>query len=193
MPLLAKLKKAFIPPDAKAQYAPPPGVRRTHVWMDVSIGDAPVGRIEMELFDEVVPRTAANFRALCDGRGQHGYKGSTFHRIVPGFMVQGGDIVHGDGTGVYSIYGGAFPDENFKMRHAIPGVLSMANSGPGTNGCQFFITVAPTEFLDGKHVVFGRVVSGMDVVKVVEHTPTGASDRPVQTRVRVRCGRLCRA
>lgn len=103
-------------------------------------------------------------------------------------MVQGGDLVRGDGTGTFSIYGGPFPDEAFAFAHTIPGLLSMANSGPGTNGCQFFITAAPADFLDGKHVVFGRVVEGMGVVRAIERTPTGANDRPVAQVVITACG-----
>ncbi|GMK55165.1 hypothetical protein CspeluHIS016_0202210 [Cutaneotrichosporon spelunceum] len=191
MRFLTKLKKAFIPPNDQEQYVAPPGAQRSRVWMDMTIGDVPVGRIEMELFDDVVPKTAANFRELCKGHEQGGkmmgYHGATFHRVIKDFMIQGGDIIRGDGTGTYSIYGGAFPDENFKFRHDISGLLSMANSGPGTNGCQFFITVAPADYLNGKHVVFGRVTSGMDVVKVIEETET-RDDRPVQTVRVAACG-----
>ncbi len=145
------------------------------VAMDVSIGGEPAGTITVELFADVVPKTAENFRALCTGEkgtGESGkplhFKGSPFHRIIPGFMIQGGDITRGNGTGGESIYGGKFPDENFERTHIEPGTLSMANSGPNTNGSQFFITVAPTPWLDDKHVVFGKVVDGMDVVKKME-------------------------
>ncbi|KAL2125196.1 hypothetical protein VTJ04DRAFT_1561 [Mycothermus thermophilus] len=156
------------------------------VFFDITLGGEPLGRITFELFKDVVPKTTENFRQFCTGESKNhlgrpqGYKGSKFHRIIPNFMVQGGDFLKGDGTGSTCIYGTrSFADENFKLKHDQPGLLSMANAGPNTNGCQFFITTVPTPFLDGKHVVFGKVVDGMDVVRKMEHTKTGARGRDV--------------
>lgn len=147
------------------------------VAIDVSIGGEPAGTITIELFADVAPKTAENFRVLCTGEQGEDLKfaGSPFHRIIPGFMIQGGDITRGNGTGGKSIYGNKFADENFTLEHTEPGMLSMANSGPNSNGSQFFITVAATPWLDGKHVVFGKVVDGMQVVRAMERqgSPSG--------------------
>lgn len=138
------------------------------VFFEVKAGDKSLGRVVMELRSDVVPKTAENFRQLCTGEPGFGFRDTTFHRIIPGFMCQGGDMTHGDGRGGKSIYGRNFKDENFKLKHTEAGILSMANAGPNTNGSQFFICTAVTSWLDGAHVVFGKVVEGMEVVKAME-------------------------
>ncbi|KAF7490239.1 Peptidyl-prolyl cis-trans isomerase 5 [Sarcoptes scabiei] len=149
---------------------------------DLAIGGKPAGTVVIALFGHDTPKTVANFARLASAQGFQGksYRNSRFHRIIPNFMIQGGDIIRGDGRGSFSIYGGRFADENFNIKHTEAGLLSMANSGPDTNGSQFFITLVPTPWLDGKHVVFGKVVSGMEVIEQIATVRRDGNDKPLE-------------
>lgn len=170
------------------------------VFFDISVGGVPLGRIRFELFCTQVPRTAENFRQFCTGEFRRngeptGYKGSSFHRVIKEFMIQGGDFIKGDGTGRMSIYGERFDDEasGLRLNHSMPGLLSMANSGPNSNGCQFFVTTGPAEWLDGKHVVFGRVLDdeSLLIARKIEAVPTSlGNNRPKLDVVITECGEL---
>ncbi|XKL61557.1 hypothetical protein PGB90_008614 [Kerria lacca] len=166
------------------------------VFLDVSVGATEIGRMIIELYADVVPKTCENFRRFCTGEHKRdgipiGYKGSTFHRVIKDFMIQGGDFINGDGTGVMSIYGGGhFSDENFNIKHDSPGLLAMANSGKDTNGCQFYITCTNCSFLDEKHVVFGRVIDGLLVMRKIENVPTGPNNKPKIPVIISQCGQM---
>ncbi|TFK97146.1 mitochondrial peptidyl-prolyl cis-trans isomerase D [Pterulicium gracile] len=170
---------------------------RTTVFLSISIDNGPAERIVIQLYNDISPKTSANFHALCTGeKGVGGsgcklwYKGSSVHRVKNGQFVQGGDFTHGNGRGGESIFGERFADENFDLKHDKAGLLSMANSGKDTNGSQFFITSSAAPQLDGKHVVFGEVLEGMDVVHRIERIPVDANDKPLQPVTIVDCGAL---
>merc|ERR1712020_493798 len=165
------------------------GPKVTHeVEFDITIGGEAQGTIKIGLFGKTVPKTVKNFFELAQKSKPEGYVDSSFHRVIKDFMLQGGDFTRGDGTGGKSIYGEKFADENFKLKHYGAGWLSMANAGKDTNGSQFFITTKQTSWLDGRHVVFGKVIAGMDVVRKVEANKTDGRDKPVKEVEIVDCG-----
>ena len=161
-------------------------------YFDINIGDDYIGRVVFQLFDEDVPKTCKNFRYLCStgilNKNKPSYQDTIFHRVIKDFMVQGGDITRGDGTGGYSIYGEQFDDENFNLTHNQPGMLSMANAGPNTNNSQFFVTIKKTPWLDNKHVVFGIIISGFDIIKKIEEYETDEKNKPLKDIVIKKCG-----
>ncbi|KAJ2461240.1 Peptidyl-prolyl cis-trans isomerase-like 1 [Coemansia sp. RSA 2424] len=165
------------------------------VFFDIKIGGKDAGRIKMELFADKVPKTAENFRQLCTGEYKikgvpQGYKNCPFHRVIPGFMAQGGDFVKGNGSGRLSIYGDKFDDESFEDKHTCPGLLSMANSGPNSNGCQFFLTLVEAPWLDNKHVVFGKLIDGLLTLRKIESVPTGPENKPTLPVIISECGEM---
>lgn len=153
-----------------------PKAKNPKIALEIYVGEEKIDRLEFELRADMAPKTVENFLTLCKGSKGYGFKNTVFHRIIPGFMMQGGDFTRGNGTGGHSIWGEKFPDENFRLKHTVPGLLSMANSGPNTNGSQFFITFAATTWLDGKHVVFGRISNGAERLEKFENFGTGSGN-----------------
>jgi peptidyl-prolyl isomerase F (cyclophilin D) len=164
-------------------------MKNSVVFLDITVDNNYIGRIEIQLHNDITPLTAENFRSLCVGDKGYTYKGCNFHRVIPNFMLQSGDITNFNGTGGMSIYGRSFNDENFILKHTGPGILSMANSGPNTNSSQFFITTVATPWLDGGHVVFGRVINGLSVVKTIE-TYGSQSGQPNSNIIISNCGQI---
>ena len=178
------INEPFIKDEIKKEVKPLKKKENTYIYFDIQINNI-IERIKIKLFDNIVPKTAKNFIELCN---QKKYKDTKFHRVIKSFMIQGGDFTNHDGTGGYSIYGDTFEDENFILKHDTPGLLSMANSGPNTNGSQFFITTIDTPHLDGKHVVFGKVVEGMDTIYKIENQNVDVNDKPINDCVIKGCG-----
>jgi len=175
-----------------------PQLQRVKCYFEITINKQPAGRIVFQLYNDICPKTCENFRALCTGEKGYSkstetrlyYQGSTFHRVIKGFMIQGGDISKADGTGGESIYGGMFEDENFKISHTKPYLLSSANSGPNTNGSQFFIITNTAPQLDGKCVVFGEVIKGQEVIKKIEEQKVDKKDKPMVAVTIITCGEI---
>lgn len=165
-------------------------IKNPIVFFDIAVGGNKIGTVEFELYENIVPKTTNNFKQLCctNKDGIKKYMGTVFHRVIKNFMIQGGDYTKGDGTGGRSVYGLNFDDENFILKHDKPGLLSMANSGPNTNGSQFFITLKETPHLDNKHVVFGEVIKGFEIIKMIGELETDDNDRPLKTVMIVNCG-----